>query len=70
MAKTKQTDDRQISTLRNIGPACEHDLNAAYLYGLYGGYPRHRLARSARTEEDSIQGVRSQSSPIQPVGLK
>ena len=29
MARTEHTDDRRISEMRNLGPACERDLNAA-----------------------------------------
>ena len=29
MARALQTDDRPISEMRNLGPACERDLNAA-----------------------------------------
>ncbi len=29
MARTTHTDDRLISEMRNLGPACERDLNAA-----------------------------------------
>jgi len=29
MAKSKPQDNRRISEMRNLGPACEHDLNEA-----------------------------------------
>ena len=29
MTQPKQTDDRSIAEMRNMGPACEQDLNAA-----------------------------------------
>ena len=28
MRKRRQTDDRKISAMKNLGPACERDLNA------------------------------------------
>ncbi len=32
MAKKKQPDNRRLSELRNLGPACERDLNAAGIF--------------------------------------
>ena len=32
MAKQEKIDERKISEMRNLGPACEQDLNAAGIY--------------------------------------
>ena len=54
MAERKRADDRQISEMRNLGPACERDLNAAGVFtatelkslGPEGAFVRMLAARS------------------------